>query len=370
MAGKDKAKLIVVGGFLGSGKTTLMITLGKRLTSAYGKRVAMITNDQGEVLVDTETVKNFGFECAEVLSGCFCCRFPEFIRSIHEFLTKIKPDIILAEPVGSCTDLLATVYAPLRHYYKGKISLAPYIVLVDASTILEFNQKFGIASPRTSEGYLCSWQLQEADIIGINKVDLVSEEKIANAKKLLRKVNEKAEMIEISAKTSYNIDKLLDVLLLREHLPREPIKIDYEVYGAAEAAFGWLNGSFKLTSDTVIALDSFIEDLIMKIDEAVRKEEGEILHLKVSFSAEKGAAKASLVTFAQRVDFLGEIPPPSKKAAVLINVRAKMNPDALLKCVEKAIRNIVNAYKARYSDWSANSFSPAFPKPYYRFSET
>lgn len=96
-----KPRLVVVGGFLGSGKTTLLLRIGERLSHEYGKRVVMITNDQGEVLVDSLTVKDHGFEAAEVIRGCFCCKFQVFLSRAEEVLKKLKPDVILAEPVGS-----------------------------------------------------------------------------------------------------------------------------------------------------------------------------------------------------------------------------------------------------------------------------
>jgi len=109
----ESVKVALVGGFLGSGKTTLLIEVGKRLVSEHGKRVAIITNDQGEVLVDTKTAKDAGLAATEVVGGCFCCRFPNFIDSVDKMLKEAKPHIILAEPVGSCMDISATVIGPL-----------------------------------------------------------------------------------------------------------------------------------------------------------------------------------------------------------------------------------------------------------------
>jgi len=57
-------KIAIIGGFLGAGKTTTIIELGKRL-SKLGKRIGIITNDQGEMLVDTKIVKDFGFSTRE-----------------------------------------------------------------------------------------------------------------------------------------------------------------------------------------------------------------------------------------------------------------------------------------------------------------
>ena len=109
---------------------------------ALGRRKIGVIPTAKPIPIRGMNQKNIKNRCHAIrigIPGTHQLWIPDFIGSIHELITKIKPDIVLAEPVGSCTDLLATVYAPLRRYYGGKISLAPYTVLVDASTILEFN---------------------------------------------------------------------------------------------------------------------------------------------------------------------------------------------------------------------------------------
>ena len=91
---KPDTKVVILGGFLGSGKTTLMMELGKRLME-QGKKVALITNDQGEFLVDTQFAKNEGFTTAEVLNGCFCCRFPDFMNGISSTIKETNPGDLL-----------------------------------------------------------------------------------------------------------------------------------------------------------------------------------------------------------------------------------------------------------------------------------
>src|SRR5438477_8384583 len=70
----DKSRYIMIGGFLGSGKTTAVARLGQRLTD-QGRRVGLITNDQGSELVDTAMLRSRGFATEEIPGGCFCLRF-------------------------------------------------------------------------------------------------------------------------------------------------------------------------------------------------------------------------------------------------------------------------------------------------------
>src|SRR5882757_417363 len=102
------ADYIMVGGFLGAGKTTAMLRLAEHLTS-HGRRVGLITNDQSHGLVDTSIVTAKGYPVEEITGGCFCCRFNSLTDAAERLTTRVMPDVFLAEPVGSCTDLKATV---------------------------------------------------------------------------------------------------------------------------------------------------------------------------------------------------------------------------------------------------------------------
>jgi len=368
-----RVKLAAVGGFLGSGKTTLIIELGKKLVYDMGKRVAIVTNDQGENLVDTHMVEDYGFAVTEVVGGCFCCKFPDFITHIHDMMREVKPDIILAEPVGSCTDFLATVYGPIRQYHEGEFSLSPFIILVDASTVLDhFDKKHALASPSTSLGSLYSWQVEDADILSVNKVDLVTRGELPKIEGLLRKLNKEAEVIQVSAKTGYNIDILLKMLIERNHKPRPTIteRINYNTYASAEAELGWFNSIYRVQSDQPLMVDKLMVDLLKEINRRVEESKGVVVHMKTRFSTEEGSAKASLVISEEFIDITGKVPPPSKNMDVILNIRAAIDPVALTNIVKASLEDITSRYNARYGDWVAESFRPGYPKPYYRLVHT
>ncbi|HUG12781.1 MAG TPA: GTP-binding protein, partial [Opitutaceae bacterium] len=97
---------ILIGGFLGAGKTTALARLA-RFLGDEGLRAALITNDQGRELVDTATLRAKGFETEEIPGGCFCCRFDALLGTSRGMCGGEPPDVIVAEAVGSCTDLAA-----------------------------------------------------------------------------------------------------------------------------------------------------------------------------------------------------------------------------------------------------------------------
>src|SRR5258708_12580040 len=118
-------------------------------------------------------LRSSGFATEEIRGGCFCCRFNSLVDAAKKLTVATRPDIFIAEPVGSCTDLVATVTYPLRRIYGDDYSVAPLSVLVDPVRALRV---FGLESGGNFSGkvrYIYRKQLEEADLILINKPELL-----------------------------------------------------------------------------------------------------------------------------------------------------------------------------------------------------
>ncbi|MGA2380559.1 MAG: GTP-binding protein, partial [Spirochaetia bacterium] len=124
----------LVGGFLGSGKTTAILE-ASRLLIKRGVSVGVITNDQGSNLVDTAFLQSLGIKASEVTGGCFCCNLPDFQRMLEELQEIAAPQVVFAEPVGSCTDLVATVMKPLAEAQGPSRKIGSLSVLTDIRLI-------------------------------------------------------------------------------------------------------------------------------------------------------------------------------------------------------------------------------------------
>src|SRR5438132_4189670 len=120
-----RLRFVMVGGFLGAGKTTALARLA-RFYLGRGQRVGLVTNDQAQDLVDTTSLRAQGWVVEEVPGACFCCRFDDLLGRVEQLQVRQRPDVILAEPVGSCADLVATVVQPLKDLYGRRFEVAPY----------------------------------------------------------------------------------------------------------------------------------------------------------------------------------------------------------------------------------------------------
>src|SRR5712692_7539292 len=94
-----RLRFVMLGGFLGAGKTTAMARLA-RYYMDRGQRVGLVTNDQAQDLVDTNNLRGQGFAVEEVAGACFCCRFDDLMGKVERLKDNERPDVILAEPVG------------------------------------------------------------------------------------------------------------------------------------------------------------------------------------------------------------------------------------------------------------------------------
>src|SRR5262245_45815740 len=157
-------RLIIVSGFLGAGKTTLLLQAAQHLTG-QGYRVGLVTNDKRADSVVTALADYQNIPVTEVAGGCFCCRFPDLIKALRHLQKTVEPDVILAEPVGSCTDLMATIFRPLAEYYGEQFQVAPLTILLDGiRDTAEFTE---IVT------YLFQIKLAEAELIVLSNTDML-----------------------------------------------------------------------------------------------------------------------------------------------------------------------------------------------------
>ena len=243
--GAPKARYIMIGGFLGAGKTTAVGRLARHL-SGSGLRVGLITNDQGHQLVDTAMLRSQGFATEEIPGGCFCCRFNSLVDASRRLTESSRPDVFIAEPVGSCTDLAATVTYPLRRLYGDRFTIAPVSVLVDPVRALRVLGLERGSSFSEKVLYIYLKQIEEADLVVINKCDLLEEPRLESLRQGIATRFPGKEILVASARNGTNLQQWFARITSAEQVARAAMPVDYEAYADGEARLGWLNCTVQL----------------------------------------------------------------------------------------------------------------------------
>src|SRR5712691_4483016 len=222
------ARYIMIGGFLGAGKTTCVARLAQRL-AARGRKVGLITNDQGSDMVDTAMLRSRGFATEEIAGGCFCCRFNSLVEAAAKLTQATAPDVFIAEPVGSCTDLVATVTYPLRRIYGGDFTVAPLSVLVDPIRALRILDVEAGGKFSDKVRYIYLKQLEEADLLVINKAELLDPARLERLKGALQGKFPAKEIITVSARTGVGLDEWFDKMSNETQPGGQAMEVDYQI---------------------------------------------------------------------------------------------------------------------------------------------
>jgi Ni2+-binding GTPase involved in maturation of urease and hydrogenase len=360
-------RFVMVGGFLGAGKTTTIARLA-RMYQDRGLRVGIVTNDQATDLVDTNTLISQGFAVGEVAGACFCCNFDELTRTVEQLEADARPDVVLAEPVGSCTDLVATVVQPLRQLYGARFDVAPYAVILKPShgrKILK-NQPGAGFSPKAA--YIFRKQLEEADGILINRLDELSQEQVEELADLIHTEHPGVPLLRISARTGTGFAALADFLDQRGQFGMRILDLDYDIYAEGEAELGWLNSSLSFAGPDPFSLDALLMEIITRLRDSLASERAETAHLKTIGLWQGFYGVANLVSSESDPEL--SLPSNCHPQAVelIVNARVAIDPQLLETHVRRVIDEISSARKARVQFRQTQSFRPGRPVPTHRFA--
>jgi len=193
-------KLLIIAGFLGSGKTTLMLQIVKHLSTGSGK-IAIIENEIGEIGVDGDYLNLEGLTVQELFGGCICCTLSVGLLETLDDLDRLyHPDLVILEStgVGRPGDIIENV-----HKYRPQVQEIQVITLVDAN---RYGMLLEIMEP------LVTGQIKTADIVAVNKIDKVTQPELDQIMESVSTLNPRAKIAPISAEHKRNIETVLDGL--------------------------------------------------------------------------------------------------------------------------------------------------------------
>lgn len=355
-------RLILVGGFLGSGKTTLLWEAAQRL-AVRNLRVGLITNDQAPELVDTAFLSRSDVKVSEVNGSCFCCNFQGLLDAMSKVRAEADADVLIAEPVGSCTDLSATIVQPLKDRFKGELVVAPLSVIADPLRLANILDG-GTAGLHPSAAYIFRKQLEEADIIVISKTDLLAPAELDVLKKRLFQTYPDAPVFPVSAKTGAGIDAWLDEVTVCSNAGRRIAEVDYDVYAEGEAVLGWLNATVKLQG-TPTEWNIFAEKLLSGLSRRFDSMGASVGHVKLMVETGGDFLIGNLTGKGDTLSIRGLLV-TGVEARLTINARVQMSPEALETIVREMIASACTGkITAKSVAWRC--LSPGRPNPTHRY---
>jgi Ni2+-binding GTPase involved in maturation of urease and hydrogenase len=357
----------MVGGFLGAGKTTALARLA-RTYMARGHKVGLITNDQAQNLVDTNSLRAQGFPVQEVPGACFCCKFDELIDRVGQLQADERPDVILAEPVGSCTDLVATVVQPLKDLYGERFTVAPYVVLFKPSHGLRILRDDASAGFSPKAAYIFRKQLEEADAVALNRIDELAPDEADEIGRLLADQFPGTPQLRVSARTGQGFDALVELLDQDGAFGRKILDIDYDTYAEGEAELGWLNVSARVSAAGTFDLDALLLDVVDKLPWVLSWFAGEVAHLKLIGLCDGGFGVANVVSTGSRAELSLPSHMRTAEADLIVNARVSIDPDQLRTEVEAAVKSACSAVAATAEFRQAQSLRPGRPVPTHRYA--
>ena len=188
----------VLTGYLGSGKTTL---LNRILTENHGKRYAVIVNEFGEIGIDNELIVESDEEIYEMNNGCVCCTVRGDLIRVVEGLMK-RPgrfDAIIVETTGLADPVPVAQTFFMDEDVRTKTKLDAVVALVDAKHL-----PLRLKDSREAED-----QIAFADVVILNKIDLVTPEELASVEATIRAINPTAR-IHRTTRAGVDLDQVLD----------------------------------------------------------------------------------------------------------------------------------------------------------------
>jgi G3E family GTPase len=193
--------LLLFSGFLGSGKTTLVIKLAKYVVE-QGKKVAILVNEIGEVGIDNQLMRQLDLNVWELLNGCICCTLSaDLVSTLQQLDSDYAPDLVIIEPSGAADPKSILNALP---YFKG----TPFESMQTISVLdpLRLEILIEVVTP------LIVSQIGHADLVLVTKCDQAKLEEIEFAHQVAQEHNPAAKVVDLGKDTSLSI-------ILKEILP-------------------------------------------------------------------------------------------------------------------------------------------------------
>lgn len=350
----EPMRFMVVSGFLGAGKTTTMIALAEHMNEHYGE-TAIIANDLGANLVDTSLTQTSGCNVVEIASGCICYQMDNVVDQLRRLRDRDHAEFVMSDIPGCGVGALDHVYHTLARSHADEFTLSPFTVICDPERLrMIMPEKADIHLP-TELVYMLKLQLEEADLVVLNKCDLLSDEDIARYVDFLKAAVPDVPVMTISARERTGIPELAEFLTTHTSaLKNFTVRYD-ENYTEAEAKLTWYNrrAYLKTNGGEPVDMNAVIEDIIEGIRMGLIERKRNVPHLKTFATAgdeEKHDGefgdfnKASLIGVDYDIEYEQQFERPHSSIRMIINARAVCESRPMARIIDDAMDEVCEKY--------------------------
>ena len=342
----DKIRFMVVSGFLGAGKTTTMIALAEHMNKTFGE-TAIIANDLGANLVDTNLTQTSGCTVAEIASGCICYQMDNTVDQIRRLRDKDGAVFVMSDIPGCGVGALDHVYHRLATDNADEFTLSPFTVVVDPERLrMIMPERADINLPEELV-YLLKLQLEEADLVVLNKADLLAPEDVERYVDFLHAACPDIPVMVISALERTGIEELADFIATHETALKNFSVRNNQEFADAEAKLTWYNRRLYLKTNDGGKIDcnAVVDDLIESIRMGLIEKKRNVPHLKTFATSGNGDFnKASLIGVDYDVEYAQQFLRPHKNLRMIVNARAVCESRPLARLMDDALDEVCEKY--------------------------
>lgn len=344
----------MISGFLGSGKTTLMMAL-TQTEAAQAAGTAMISNDLGAgvLLADHKLAQLAGCAASQITDECICFCHDVLTERLNACYAR-GCELVLSDIPGFGVGAQEHVYHGLTAAFPGQFELAPFTVLIEPR-----NLELLRAGRAGDMGFILDAQLREADLIVLSKCELLEEPAREEALAWLAERYPWTEQLAVSAKSGEGLDALNRALREGKASLRRP-EIDYEADGL-QNAMGSLS-EYYLQYRALVCCDDFdgsayLLDLAEEIRRAIRGAGHEVPHLKLlAWGPEGDYGKADLLGVDRPIELSRPFARPCTDLAVLLNTSAACPDETLNRLLGEAVKAVSDRYQLELTVFKKDHF--------------
>lgn len=338
---------MVVSGFLGAGKTTSMVALADYINANLGK-ASVIANDLGaKNLVDTKYSKACGCDISELTGECICYQTENLVDRLRRLINYDHNDLVMSDIPGCGVGALEHVYHKLDKEYRGEFGLAPFTVIADPERLRAIMPEQADINLPEEMNYLFRAQLQEADVVVLNKIDLLTDAETETYLRFIEGSCPDAEVFAISAKNRTNIGQLADYIMTHS-ASLKTVDVGYggPEFVAAEQKLSWYNRQLYVTVCCgTFDGNAFLGDLVESVRAKLKSKHRNVVHLKVYAEGADGTAcKISLLGVDYDMEFDSRLGQPCVDLPVIINARAACESQLLAETMDEALHETANKH--------------------------